>query len=75
MCLFYFSCMNVLSACMSTYHVCGWCPLSSGEGTGSSGIGVIDACEMPFGCWKSKLGSLQWQTVLLTADLYLQPLT
>ena len=29
----YFMCMGVLSACMSVYHVCVWCPQRPEEGT------------------------------------------
>ena len=39
------------------------------EGIESPGTGVIDGCELPYGCWESNPGSLEEQLVLLTAEL------
>lgn len=33
------------------------------------GTGVTDGCEVSCGCWKSNLGLLQEQSVLLTAEV------
>jgi hypothetical protein len=35
---------------------------------------ITDGCEPPCGCWKSNLGPLEEQSVLLTAEPCLLPL-
>lgn len=45
--------------------------LVPGEGVGSPGAGIIDGCELPYGCWELKLGPLQEQEVHVTAELSL----
>jgi hypothetical protein len=35
---------------------------------------VTDGCEPPCGCWELNSGPLEEQLVLLTSELYLQPL-
>ena len=35
---------------------------------------ITDGCEPPCGCWKLNSGPLEEQSVLLTAELSLQPL-
>lgn len=42
------------------------------EGIGSSGTGVGDNCDLPYGCWESKLGPVEEQQLLLTAEPSLQ---
>ena len=44
----------------------------SEEVIGSPGTGITDDCGPPCGCWESKLGPLQEQPVLLTAEPSLQ---
>jgi hypothetical protein len=36
-------------------------------------IGVSESCERPFGYWELNLGPLEEQSVLLTAEPFLQP--
>ena len=43
------------------------------EGFGSSGMGVTDSCELPYGCWELNPGPLEEQPVLLTNEPSLQP--
>jgi len=43
------------------------------EGVGSLGIGVIDVGELPRGSLVSNVGSLERQSVFLTAGPLLQP--
>ena len=42
--------------------------VSDSPGTGSS-----DSCELPCGCWELNPGPLEEQSVLLTAEPFLQP--
>lgn len=59
-----------LHACMCTCMKCLWRP----EGVGSPGARVTD-CEPLCGCWELKVGFLQEQHVLLTAESSLWPPT
>jgi hypothetical protein len=49
-------------------HWCFDCMCVLHEGIGSPGIGVIDSCELPCGCWELNLGPLEEQPVLLTTS-------
>ena len=42
-------------------------------GIRSPGTGVTDSCELPYGCWELNPGPLEEQSVLLTAEPFLQP--
>jgi hypothetical protein len=42
------------------------------EGVRFPGVAVADICELPCGCWKLNMDSLEEQTVLLTIELSLQ---
>lgn len=55
----YFTCIGVLPACVSF---------------GFPGTGITDSCELSYGCWELKLGSLEEQSVPVTAESSLQPL-
>lgn len=39
-------CIGVLPAYMSVYRMCAWYLLQAEEGTGASGTGVTDGCEL-----------------------------
>lgn len=58
--------MGVLLACTSV-HQCIWYPQRLEDGTGSPGTGVADGCEPICGCCESNPGSLEDQSVFLTA--------
>ena len=58
--LFNFMCVCVF------LHVC-LC-----EGAGSTGTGVTDSCELPYGWWELNPGHLVEHPVLLTTDPSLQ---
>lgn len=60
---------------MYMYHVCAWCLQWSQEGVRSPGIGVMNACEPPHGCWEQNLGRLQEQQMLLAPEPSVQSLT
>jgi hypothetical protein len=47
MVLFYFMCMNVLTAYMSMYDMCAWSLQMPEEGVGSPGTGITNGCELP----------------------------
>lgn len=55
---------------MSVYQVHTWCPGRSEEGIGT---GVTEGCKL--GAGEMNSGSLQEQTVLLTAEPFLQSQT
>lgn len=57
----YFMCLGVLLECLS---VCVPCVCIVCGGTGASGTEVTNACELPYRCGKSNLGSLEKQLVL-----------
>ena len=63
-------CMFCLLVCLCT--VCVQC-LKPEEGSGSSGTGIIDGCELPFGYKEPNLCSLQEQEAFLTDESCLQP--
>jgi hypothetical protein len=65
-------CMGVLSACLSLYYMYTYCLWKPEEGIGSSRTGVTDGYELPCGSWELNPGSLEEQTVLLTAEPYHQ---
>lgn len=67
-CLFISMCMGALTACMSVYHVCAWCPQKPVEDIRSLESGVTDNCKFPHECLESKLGPLKEQLVLLTNE-------
>lgn len=54
-----------LPACMYAHHMCV-VPVEAGEGVGSSGTGITDVCELPFGY---HLGPLKEEPVLLGRSL------
>ena len=43
------------------------------EGVRSPGTGVIDSCELSYGCWELNPGPLEEQPVFLTSEPSLQP--
>lgn len=47
------------------YDYTTWCLWRSEEGVGSSGTGITDVCELPFGCWELIPGPLEEESVLL----------
>lgn len=47
-----FMCLNVLPACMSVWHVDVQWPKMSKEGIVAPRTGVMDGCQLPYGCWK-----------------------
>lgn len=55
-------CMDVLSECMSVYHV-----QRQEEGIEFSGAGIRDSCELR-GCWELNSGSLEEQPVLINTE-------
>jgi hypothetical protein len=59
-------CMSVLLAvCLQT--ICVQClQKPEQQGARSPGLRLTDGCELPCGCWKQNLGSLEEQPVLLT---------
>lgn len=57
--LFYFMCVNVLSAFISVHH-CQVPEEVRGE-VESPGTGAMGGCEIPAGFWESNLGLLQEQ--------------
>jgi hypothetical protein len=59
--------MNVLSACVSVYHVF-IVLVETRRGIASPGTGVTDSCELPCECWELNLGPLEEQAVLLTIE-------
>lgn len=62
---YYFTFMGI-----SCVYICVWCPHRLEEGTGSSGVGVIDSCEPPCG-FLGSAGPQEGQTVLLATELQL----
>ena len=44
------------------------------EGVGFPETGIIDSCELPCVYWELNAGPLEEQPVLLTPELYLQPI-
>lgn len=63
------ACIDVLSTCMSVYHMHVLClrRLEEGIGSTSPGVGVTGFCELLRGCWEWNLGPLREQPVLSTA--------
>lgn len=41
------------------HHECALCQQCPEDNVGANGITVTDGSELPHGCWKSKLGSLE----------------
>jgi hypothetical protein len=64
--------MGALPACRSVHQVHAE-PTKAREDFGFSGAGVIEDFQPPRACWESKLGPLEVQPVLFTADSSLQP--
>ena len=63
-------CMGALLASVGTvcrHTHCVWCPQRLEDGTGSPETGVADGCEPTCGCCESNPGSLEEQSVFLTA--------
>lgn len=56
--------MNVLPACISLHHVCGWYLWRPEESVRSSGKGVTEGYESLCGCWELNPDPLQGQQVL-----------
>lgn len=73
-CLLTSVCMDALTACMSVYHVCSWCPQKPVEDIRSLESGVTNNCKLPHGCLESKLGPLKEQLVLLIDEPLFQTL-
>lgn len=69
---FCFMSVVVLPVCMSVLHMHAWCLRRAEKGIGSLKTGVTHGCELPFGCWKLNLSSLEDRLMLLTAKLFLQ---
>jgi hypothetical protein len=65
-------CLGVLPACMSVYHVHGWCLQKPEEGIKRFGTGGIGGCEPPHGDWELSSGPLEEQSVLLTTGAALK---
>lgn len=63
--------MSALPASMNACHVHAWCPWGSPKGVRSHGTGLMDDHRLPCGWWKSNLGSLQEQLLVLTNDAVL----
>ena len=59
------------SGCMCNIYI--QCLQRPEEGTGSSGAGVTNGCELPCGCRELNPGPLEEQQVLLTDEPSLQP--
>jgi hypothetical protein len=57
---------------MHLHHLHAQCLQMSEEATGSPGIGVMDGCKPPCGCWKHTPETLQEQSVLLITEPFLQ---
>lgn len=64
----YFNFIFYVYGCFAYRHVDAWCPQDPEEGVRLTKTGVIDGCELPYGCWKRKLSPLQEQLVLLTTE-------
>lgn len=61
--LFYFMHINVITKCMSVYHVPDWYPWRSEKSTESPEIRFTDNCPQPCGCWEESWSPLQEQQV------------
>ena len=64
----YISFFKRLMTYLTLFYV-HWC-----DGVRSCGTAFSDNCELPCGCWELNPGSLEEQSVLLTAEPSLQPL-
>lgn len=64
----------VLPACMFVYHVCVWYLQKSEESIRSGESGVIDLCELLYGCCESNLRPLQEQVFLTTKAISPTPI-
>lgn len=58
--------MISLHGCLCTLW-CAWCLMRPEDG-GSSGTGITGSFESPCGCWKSHLGRLEEQSLLLIPE-------
>jgi len=69
----YFSVCVFCLHSMSVHHLYIWCLKTLEESIRSPGTGSRLCHELPCGCWKSNLGHLQEQSVLLTSELSFHP--
>jgi hypothetical protein len=59
----YFMCMGILPVCMYV-HLVVHTFKEVRRGFRLPGAGVLDDCELPFGCWELNLGRLEKQLVV-----------
>lgn len=50
--IFYFVCMNILSICLSVYHMHAWHLWKPEEKVGFLGTEIAEDCELPCRCWE-----------------------
>lgn len=62
---FFYTCMGVMPACISLYHMPGSCPQRLDKDARFPGAGIPDGCEPFCRCWKSNPGPLGEQATAL----------
>jgi len=67
---YYFMCMDVLPAYVSVLYLLVWYPKRPEKAIEFPGTGIIDSCKTPCRGWKSNLGLLEEQPVLLTTGTF-----
>ena len=60
--------MTLLLSCMYIHHVHTWCLQKPEQTIRGPQTGVIDGCELPYGCLEPNLGPFQVQEVPLTPE-------
>ena len=66
-------CMSFLPACAHMHHLHTRCHWRLDKDVRSSGIRIIDSCELSCGCLELNLGPLQEQQLILSSEPTLQP--